>query len=99
MTTQQTEFEREIAQLLVTSLNLTVDAGAIDPDAPLFRDGLGLDSIDMLEIALAISQHYGVQLRSDDPDNGTIFASLRSLAAAVAERKASSIAESPGSAG
>lgn len=88
MTTQQTEFEHEIAQLLVTSLNLTLDPGTIDPDAPLFRDGLGLDSIDMLEIALAMSQHYGVQLRSDDPDNGTIFASLRALATVVAERKA-----------
>lgn len=87
MTTQQTEFEHEIAQLLVSSLNLTLDASAIDPDVPLFREGLGLDSIDMLEIALAMSQHYGIQLRSDDPENGTIFASLRALAAAVAARK------------
>ncbi|MHB8253567.1 MAG: phosphopantetheine-binding protein [Acidiferrobacter sp.] len=88
MTTPQTEFEHEIAQLLVSSLNLTLDPAAIDPEAPLFRDGLGLDSIDMLEIALAISQHYGIQLRSDDPENGAIFGSLRALTGVVAARKA-----------
>ncbi|WP_298140009.1 phosphopantetheine-binding protein [Acidiferrobacter sp.] len=87
MNSGQTEFEREIAQLLVSSLNLTVEAGAIDPEAPLFREGLGLDSIDMLEIALAISQHYGIQLRSDDPDNAVIFASLRALAGAIGARR------------
>ncbi len=85
---RQTDFEREIAQLLVSSLNLGLDACAIDPEAPLFREGLGLDSIDMLEIALAISQHYGIQLRSDDPENGVIFASLRALAATISARRA-----------
>jgi acyl carrier protein len=54
-------------------------ASEIDPQAPLFGDGLGLDSIDVLEIALAISQNYGVQLRSDDEQNAAIFQSLRSL--------------------
>lgn len=88
VTKQQTAFEREIAQLLVSSLNLALDPSDIGPEAPLFREGLGLDSIDMLEIALAMSQHYGIQLRSDDPENATIFASLRSLAAAVAARRA-----------
>src|SRR5262245_9127399 len=71
--------ELELAQLIVTTLNLEVAAAEIDPRAPLFGDGLGLDSIDILEIALAISKTYGVRLRSDDQDNARIFASLRSL--------------------
>jgi acyl carrier protein len=71
--------ELELAQLIVTTLNLEVPAVDIDPRAPLFGDGLGLDSIDILEIALAISKAYGVRLRSDDQDNVRIFASLRSL--------------------
>jgi len=71
--------ELELAQLIVTTLNLEVRAVDIDPRAPLFGDGLGLDSIDILEIALAISKAYGVRLRSDDQDNVRIFASLRSL--------------------
>lgn len=71
--------ELELAQLIVSTLNLEVTAGEIDPQAPLFGDGLGLDSIDILEIALAISKTYGVRLRSDDQDNARIFASLRSL--------------------
>jgi acyl carrier protein len=71
--------ERELAQLIVTALNLDLAVEDIDPAAPLYRDGLGLDSIDILEIALAISQQYGLQLRSDDSDNARIFSSLRSL--------------------
>jgi acyl carrier protein len=68
-----------LAQLIVETLNLDVPAATIDPDAPLFGDGLGLDSIDMLEIALAVSQTYGVKLRADDSDNHRIFRSLASL--------------------
>ncbi|HNT38105.1 MAG TPA: phosphopantetheine-binding protein [Rubrivivax sp.] len=79
--------ERELAQLFVDALNLETPAEALDPTAPLFGDGLGLDSIDILEIALAISQRYGFQLRSDDEDNVRIFRSIRSLAAHVAERR------------
>ena len=71
--------EKELAQLIVTSLNLEVAADEIEPEAPLYGDGLGLDSIDILEIALAISKTYGFQLRSDDSDNVKIFSSLRSL--------------------
>ena len=71
--------ERELAELIVTTLNLEVRAADIDPRAPLFGDGLGLDSIDILEIAVGISKAYGVRLRSDDQDNVRIFASLRSL--------------------
>lgn len=79
----QTDFEKEIAELLVSALELEdVAAKEIDPVAPLFghdAEGLGLDSIDALEIALAIKQRYGVQLQADDERNTQIFASLRSL--------------------
>src|SRR3546814_2247551 len=76
----QTDAERELAQLLVESLNLEeVEPGSIDPEAPLFNTGLGLDSIDALELALAISKRHGFQLRSDNDENRRIFASLRAL--------------------
>jgi acyl carrier protein len=68
-----------LAKLIVETLNLEIDPNTIDPQAPLFGEGLGLDSIDMLEIALAVSQTYGVKLRSDDSDNHRIFSSLASL--------------------
>jgi len=71
--------ERELAELIVSALNLENPAADIDPDAPLYGEGLGLDSIDILEIALAVSKRYGVQIRSDDNDNVRIFSSLRSL--------------------
>ncbi|MGH9783382.1 MAG: phosphopantetheine-binding protein [Terriglobia bacterium] len=71
--------ERELAQLIVTTLNLEVRPAEIDPEAPLYGAGLGLDSIDILEIALAISKTYGIRLRSDDQNNLKIFSSLRSL--------------------
>ena len=71
--------ELELAQLIVTSLNLEVSAGEIEPEAPLYGEGLGLDSIDILELSLAISKNYGVQLKSDDADNSKIFSSLRNL--------------------
>lgn len=80
--------ERELADLLVEVLHLEVAASDIDPGAPLFGDqGLGLDSIDILEIAVAISKKYGFKLRSDDPDNDRIFGSLRALASHIAERR------------
>lgn len=76
----QTAPETELAELLVESLNLDgVAAADIDPEAPLFGAGLGLDSIDALELALAISKKYGFQLRSDSDENRRIFASLRAL--------------------
>ena len=84
----QTEAERELAELLVESLNLDgVVASEIDPDAPLFNTGLGLDSIDALELALAISKKYGFQLRSDNEDNRRIFASLRALSEHIEQNK------------
>ena len=83
----QTPFETEIARLLVTTLNLKVNSSEISPLDPLFGEGLGLDSIDALEIALVIHQHYGYKLRSDDPDNATIFSSLRSLCEAIQKNR------------
>lgn len=71
--------ELELARLLVVTLNLDVKAEDIDPAAPLYGGGLGLDSIDILEIALAVSKAYGVKLRADDENNPTIYSSLRSL--------------------
>ena len=80
--------ERELAQLIVVTLNLDMPAEDIDVEAPLYREGLGLDSIDILEIALEISKAYGFQLRSDDSDNVKIFSSLRSLSVHVEQRRA-----------
>ena len=71
--------ELELAQFIVTTLNLDVDPTRVDPLAPLYGEGLGLDSIDVLEMALAISKTYGVQLRADDEHNLSTFSSLRSL--------------------
>jgi acyl carrier protein len=79
--------EAELAALFVRALNLDTAAEAIDPTASLFGDGLGLDSIDILEVALEVSQHYGFQLRSDDENNHHIFQSLRSLATHVAAHR------------
>lgn len=70
--------------MIVSSLNLEVTAESIQPDAPLYGEGLGLDSIDVLEVALVISKKYGLQLRADSDDNTQIFSSLRSLAEHVA---------------
>ena len=78
---------REIAGLIVSALNLDVSEADIDPRAPLYREGLGLDSIDILEVALVISKRYGFKLKEDDKDNVRIFGSLESLAAHVAERR------------
>ena len=73
---------------MVESLNIDgISAAAIDPDAALFGGDLGLDSIDALELALAVSRHYGFQLRSDNPENKQIFGSLRALAAHIEQNR------------
>jgi len=71
--------EFELARIIVTTLKLDMGPAEVNPTAPLYGDGLGLDSIDVLEIALAISKAYGVKLRSDNKNNARIFSSLRSL--------------------
>ena len=80
---------RELASLVVESLNLEgVDPDTIDLAAPIFGDGLGLDSLDMLEISLVIQQRYGVKLKADDPQNEAIFSSLQSLAEHISAARA-----------
>ncbi|GMR20136.1 MAG: xanthomonadin biosynthesis acyl carrier protein XanC [Gammaproteobacteria bacterium] len=76
-----TPLEEEIAELIINNLNLEdVAVNDIEPEAALFREGLGLDSIDGLELSLAISQRYGFQIKSDELNNQQIFSSLRALA-------------------
>jgi len=77
----------EIAGLMVQALNLDIPATEIEPDAPLYGKGLGLDSIDILEVALVVSKRYGLQLKADSEDNHRIFSSLRSLAEYVATHR------------
>ena len=84
---QTTAFESELAKLIVETLNLEIASESIDPDLPLFGGGLELDSIDILEIALAVSKNYGFKLSSDDPDNKRIFASLRALTAHIEKHR------------
>lgn len=86
-TLEQSASEHELAVLLVEALNLEVAPADIDPVAPLYGEGLGLDSIDILEVALEVSRRYGFQLRSDDENNQLIFQSLRSLATHVAKHR------------
>lgn len=84
----QTAAEQALAELIVAAVNLEdVHPADIDPEAPLFGDGLGLDSIDALEIALEISRRHGVQLRADDEENRRIFSSLRALAAHIESQR------------
>ncbi len=85
--TAQSSEEAELARLIVTTLNLEVAPVEIDPSAPLYGEGLGLDSIDMLEIALVVSQEFGVKLRADDKNNVQIFSSLRSLNAYIQQHR------------
>ncbi len=77
----------ELAGLVVSSLNLELAAADIQPDEPLYGDGLGLDSIDILEVALVVSKRYGLQLKADHDDNTRIFSSLRTLADHIAANR------------
>ena len=87
---EQSALENELASLLVESLNLEISPSEIVPNAPLYGEGLGLDSIDILEVALEVSRKYGFQQRSDDERNQQIFQSLRSLATHVAQNRGAS---------
>jgi len=82
-----TELELEIATSIVDALSLEFPADAFDAEAPLYGDRYGLDSIDMLEIAVVVSARYGVELRSDDVESRNVFASLRALASHVARHR------------
>lgn len=81
-------FHREVARMIIEELvleDVTVDD--IDPAAPLFVDGLGLDSIDALELSFAIAQRYGIKLRSGDEHNREIFSSLAALSRHIRENR------------
>lgn len=82
-----TTLTNEVADLIVEALNLDVAPAQIAPDQPLYGEGLGLDSIDILEIALVVSKRYGVQLRADSEDNARIFGSLRQLVDYIAAHR------------
>ena len=77
----------EVAEIIVSALNLEMAPAEIEPAAPLYGEGLGLDSIDILEVALVVSKRYGFQLRADNEDNVRIFGSLQSLAAHIAANR------------
>jgi acyl carrier protein len=81
------ELQNEVAGLVASALNLDISPEEIAPDAPLYGEGLGLDSIDILEVALAVSKRFGFQLRSDDADNTRIFSSLASLTRHIAANR------------
>lgn len=81
--TSFTPMERELADLIVATLGLEIEPDSIEPEAPLFGEGLGLDSIDALEISLEVSKRFGIEIKAEDERNGRIFASLRALAAFV----------------
>ena len=83
----QTHLEHEVAALIVDAVNLDCAPDDIAPEEPLFGEGLGLDSIDLLEVALAISQKYGFKLRSDDENNNVTFSCLRALSGYVEKHR------------
>ncbi len=83
-----TAMEQEVAALIVDALNLEVSPAEIVPEDPLFYDGLGLDSIDALELALEISRKYGFELKAEDEENKRIFATLRNLTAHIESNRA-----------
>lgn len=86
-TPDMTALQLEVAEQIVAALNLEMAASEIEADAPLYGEGLGLDSIDILEVALVLSKRYGFSLRADNEDNVRIFASLASLTEYVAAHR------------
>jgi acyl carrier protein len=80
--------EQEIAQLIIDTLNLEhLTAADIPAQQPLFGEGLGLDSVDALELALALQKHYAIRIESDVKDSRRHFATVASLAAFVEEQR------------
>jgi acyl carrier protein len=79
--------ESKLARLIIDTLNLELDLGDLEPETLLYGEGMGLDSIDILEVALAVSQQYGVTLHADDENNTEIFASIRSLSEYIQDHK------------
>jgi len=84
-----TDLERQLKEVIVEALMLEdVSADDIDSEEPLFVEGLGLDSIDALELAIAVDKHFGVRIKPEEDDTRAIFGSVRALAAFIAERRA-----------
>ena len=82
----QSDNEQQLAALIVETLNLEdIDPLEIEPEEPLFGDGLGLDSIDALELALAITKNYAIQLKAEDADMHQAFGTLRTLSNYIEE--------------
>lgn len=82
------ELEQEIKELVIEALNLEdISANEIDSEAALFVEGLGLDSIDALELGLALQKRYGVTMATDSEETRRHFASVRALAAFVAANR------------
>lgn len=85
----QTDLERELKELIVDALKLEdTSPEDIDSDEALVGDGLGLDSIDILELAMAIHRKFGVKTGSDDSQNREVYGSVRALASFILEQKA-----------
>ncbi len=79
--------EKEVAELIVDALNLEIDADEIEPEARLFTEGLGLDSIDALELSMLLSKKYGLKIVQGDRENIGIFTSLRTLSNHIAKHR------------
>jgi len=76
--------EQEVKELIIEALQLEdIGPADIDTDAPLFVDGLGLDSIDALELGVALQKKYGISLSGESDDTRRHFASVRTLAALI----------------
>lgn len=87
------DLQRDIAQLIIDTLNLEdLQASDIPPEQPLFGEGLGLDSVDALELALALQKRYQIQIASDSRDARQHFATVASLASFVEAKQAESTA-------
>jgi acyl carrier protein len=78
--------ESEVAEFIISVLKLEIAPSDIQPDDPLFGDGLGLDSIDALELAFEISKRYGFEIKTDEAKAHKIFASLRALTKYIGEK-------------
>ncbi len=82
------ELYKEIKQMIIDCLDLEdISVDDIETDAPLFGDGLGLDSIDALELGVALQKHYGITLSADSNETRAHFASVAALAELVQARR------------
>ena len=82
------ETEQKVKEIIVSSLDLEdVSPSDIDTEAPLFGEGLGLDSIDALELGMAIKREFGISFSKDPAENKRVFRSVRTLAAHIMEQK------------